>query len=53
MEETGMTDLQWKASLRQQIEDWEDVRDKLESGNVDEALKKIDKVMTRISKSLE
>ena len=53
MEVMGMTDNQWKDNLRSQLEDWEDVEELLQSGNVEDALKKIKRVKDRISKGLE
>lgn len=53
METMGMTDNQWKDNLRSQLEDWEEVEELLQSKKIEEALKKIQKVKTRISKGLE
>lgn len=53
MEVMGMTDNQWKDNLRGQLEDWEEVEEFLQSGKVEEALKKIKKVKDRIGKGLE
>ena len=53
MEDMGMTDNQWKDNLRSQLEDWEDVEELLEDGKVEEALRKIMRVKTRINKGLE
>lgn len=49
----GMTDNQWKDNLRSQLEDWEEVEELLQEKKIDEALKKIQKVKTRINKGLE
>lgn len=48
-----MTDNQWKDNLRSQLEDWEEVEELLQEKKIDEALKKIQKVKTRINKGLE
>lgn len=53
MEVMGMTDNQWKDNLRSQLEDWEEVEELLQEKKIDEALKKIQKVKTRINKGLE
>ena len=53
MEDMGMTDNQWKDNLRSQLEDWEDVEELLQSGKIEEALKKIQRVKNRINKGLE
>lgn len=49
----GMTDNQWKDNLRVQLEDWEEVEEFLRAGKTEEALKKIEKVKTRINKGLQ
>ena len=53
MKVMGMTDNQWKDNLRSQLEDWEEVEELLQEKKIDEALKKIQKVKTRINKGLE
>lgn len=57
MEQMGMTDAQWKDNLRNQLENWEDVRDllsQLESNPiVKQILKLVDRNITRIKKGLE
>jgi len=53
MEDSGMTDNQWKDNLRSQLEDWEDVEKLLKSEKTEEALKKIKKVKERINKAFE
>lgn len=53
MEDMGMTDNQWKDNLRGQLENWEDVEELLQSGKVEDALKKIKRVKERINKGLE
>ena len=53
MEVMGMTDNQWKDNLRGQLENWEEVEELLNAGRVEDALKKIEKVKTRINKGLE
>ena len=57
MEDVGMTNEQWYADLRNQLEDWEDVRE-LVAGTPDSsekqlALKKIDRTMKRLRENLE
>ena len=57
MEQMGMTDAQWKDNLRNQLENWEDVREllsKLESNPiVKQILKLVDRNIARIKKGLE
>lgn len=53
VEEMGMTDNQWKDNLRNQLENWEEVEELLKDGKTEDALKKIEKVKTRINKGLE
>jgi|GEM_PF-1277837 hypothetical protein len=54
MEEMGMTDSQWKDNLRNQQEDWEEVKELLpQNPDTQKALDKINKVLNRIQKSLE
>lgn len=53
----GMTNEQWYADVRNQIEDWEDVRE-LVQGTPDSpekelALKKIDRTLKRLRENLE
>lgn len=58
MEDTGMTDKQWKYNLRCQLENWQDVRDlvlQLDSENnpvAQKLLKLIDRNISRIQKGL-
>lgn len=58
MEDTGMTDKQWKDNLRCQLENWQDVRDlvlQLDSENepvAQKLLKLIDRNIIRIQKGL-
>lgn len=58
MEDTGMTDKQWKDNLRYQLENWQDVRDlvlQLDSENkpvTQKLLKLIDRNIIRIQKGL-
>ena len=58
MEDTGMTDKQWKDNLRYQLGNWEDVRDlalELDSENnpvAQKLLKLINRNITRIQKGL-
>lgn len=53
----GMTNEQWYADLRSQLEDWEDVRELVQktsdSPEKELALKKIDRTMKRLRKNLE
>ena len=57
MEQMGMTDAQWKDNLRNQLENWEDVREllsKMESNPlVQQVLKLVDRNIARIKKGLE
>ena len=57
MEQMGMTDAQWKDNLRNQLENWEDVREllsQIESNPiVKQILKLVDRNITRIKKGLE
>lgn len=58
MEDTGMTDKQWKYNLRCQLENWQDVREfvlQLDSENdqvAQKLLKLIDRNISRIQKGL-
>lgn len=57
METLGMTNEQWYADVRNQIEDWEDVREMIQ-GTPDSlgkelALKKIDRTLKRLHENLE
>ena len=58
MEDTGMTDKQWKDNLRYQLENWQDVRElvlQLDSENepvTQKLLKLIDRNIIRIQKGL-
>ena len=58
MEDTGMTDKQWKDNLRGQLENWQDVRElvlQLDSENepvAQKLLKLIDRNIIRIQKGL-
>lgn len=58
MEDTGMTDKQWKYNLRCQLENWQDVRElvlQLDSENepvAQKLLKLIDRNIIRIQKGL-
>ena len=55
----GMTDKQWKDNLRQQLENWQDVRDLVEpiakagDESAKKALAKIDRNIKRIQQGLE
>lgn len=53
----GMTNEQWYADLRSQLEDWEDVRELVQRTSVSPekelALKKIDRTMKRLRENLE
>lgn len=52
-----MTNEQWYADLRNQLEDWEDVRELVQqtpdSPEKELALKKIDRTMKRLRENLE
>ena len=58
MEDTGMTDKQWKYNLRCQLENWQDVRElvlQLDSENepvAQKLLKLVDRNIIRIQKGL-
>ena len=57
MEQMGMTDAQWKDNLRNQLENWEDVKELLSQIDsnpiVKQILKLVDRNITRIKKGLE
>lgn len=57
MEDMGMTNEQWYADIRNQIEDWEDVRELVQqtpdSPEKELALKKIDRTLKRLRENLE
>lgn len=57
METLGMTNEQWYADVRNQIEDWEDVREMIQetpdSPGKEQALKKIDRTLKRLRENLE
>lgn len=53
LEDMGMTDNQWKDNLRSQLENWEEVEEMIRAGKPEDALKKIEKITTRIKKGLE
>ena len=57
MEDMGMTNEQWYADIRNQIEDWEDVRELIQqtpdSPEKELALKKIDRTLRRLRENLE
>lgn len=53
MEHMGMTDNQWKDNLRIQLDDWEEIEELLKKDKKDEALKKIDKIKSRIKQGIE
>ena len=57
MEDMGMTNEQWYADIRNQIEDWEDVRELIQqtpdSPEKVLALKKIDRTLRRLRENLE
>lgn len=50
--ETGMTDLQFKYELRRQLENWEDVTELLDNGDLDGVRKKAERIIIRIKASL-
>ena len=53
----GMTNEQWYADVRNQLEDWEDVRELVQktadSIEKEMALKKIDRTIKRLKENLE
>ncbi len=57
LQDMGMTNEQWYADLRNQLEDWEDVRELVQqtpdSPEKELALKKIDRTMKRLRENLE
>lgn len=57
IESMGMTNEQWYADVRNQIEDWEDVRELVQgtpaSPEKELALKKIDRTLKRLRENLE
>lgn len=57
IQDMGMTNEQWYADLRNQLEDWEDVRELVQqtpdSPEKEMALKKIDRTMKRLRENLE
>lgn len=50
--ETGMTDLQFKYELRHQLENWEDITELLDNGDLDGVRKKAERIIIRIKASL-
>ena len=57
LQDMGMTNEQWYADLRNQLEDWEDVRELVQqtpdSPEKELAVKKIDRTMKRLRENLE
>ena len=54
MEAIAMTDKQWKDNLRNQQEDWEEVKELLPDNEENKrAIMKINKVLQRIKEGLE
>lgn len=49
----GMTDAQWKDSLRNQLEDWEEVETLLRTKKTEEALERIERIKRRIQEGIE
>ena len=52
MIETGMTDAQYKGSLLDRREDWQDVVDLLKNGRTDKALEKAEKQVEKIDEKM-
>ena len=53
MEGLDMTNEQWYGDIRKQIEDWEDVKELLETDTKEKALKKINRIIKRLNENLE
>ena len=49
----GMTDAQWKYSMRCQLEDWEEVEQLFRDGRTEEAYRKIAKIKKRLQEGIE
>lgn len=53
IQDMGMTNEQWYGDVRKQIEDWEEVKELLEEEEKEKAIKKINRIIKRLTENLE
>ena len=53
MEVLAMTNEQWYGEIRNQIENWKDVKELLEEADTEKALKKINRIIKMLEENLE